>query len=56
MEFAKSGRGVSTYAIVCDETNNTQAIVDARQIVVDLSFNPVFSVNQVSFRFVINQS
>lgn len=56
MEFVKSGRGVSTYAIVCDETNNTQAIVDARQIVVDLSFKPVFSVNQVSFRFVINQS
>ena len=56
MEFAKSGRGVSTYAIVCDETNNTQAIVDARQIVVDLSIKPVFSVNQVSFRFVINQS
>ena len=56
MEFVKSGRGVSTYAIVCDETNNTQAIVDARQIVVDLSFKPVFSLNQVSFRFVINQS
>lgn len=56
MEFTKSGRGVSSYAIVCDETNNTTAIIDARQIVVDLSFKPVFSVNQVSFRFVINQS
>jgi len=56
MESVKSGRGISSYVAICDETNNTQAIVDARQIVVDLSFKPIFSVNQVSFRFVINQS
>jgi hypothetical protein len=56
MEFVKSGRGVSTYVIVCDETNNPVSVQEARQIVVDLSFKPIFSVNQVSFRFVINQS
>ena len=56
MEFVKSGRGVSSYVIVCDETNNPVSVQEARQIVVDLSFKPVFSVNQVSFRFVINQS
>ena len=56
LEFIKSGRGVSSYSIVCDETNNTTAVQEARQIVVDLSFKPVFSVNEVSFRFVINQS
>jgi len=56
MEFIKSGRGVSSYSIICDETNNTLVVQEARQIVVDLSFKPVFSVNEVSFRFVINQS
>jgi hypothetical protein len=56
MEFIKSGRGVSSYVIVCDDTNNPVSVQEARQIVVDLSFKPVFSINQVSFRFVINQS
>jgi len=56
MEFIKSGRGISSYSIVCDGSNNTTSTVQARQFVVDLTFKPNFSVNEITFRFTINQS
>jgi len=56
MEFIKSGRGISSYSVVCDESNNNAAVVGARQFVVDLSFKPNFSVNSITFRFTVNQS
>ena len=56
MEFVKAGRGVSSYSIICDESNNSATVVDNRQFVVDLSFKPNFSVNEITFRFTINQS
>jgi len=56
MEFIKSGRGISSYSVVCDESNNNTAVVEARQFVVDLSFKPNFSVNSITFRFTVNQS
>ena len=56
MEFIKSGRGISSYSVVCDESNNNTAVVEARQFVVDLSFKPNFSVNSITFRFTLNQS
>ena len=56
MEFIKSGRGISSYSIVCDASNNNTSTVQARQFVVDLVFKPNFSVNEITFRFTINQS
>lgn len=56
MEFIKSGRGISSYSIVCDDSNNNSIVVGNRQFVVDLSFKPNFSVNSITFRFTINQS
>jgi hypothetical protein len=56
MEFVKAGRGVSSYSIICDESNNSATVVDNRQFVVDLSFKPNFSVSEITFRFTINQS
>ena len=56
MEFVKSGRGISSYSIVCDGSNNTTSTIQARQFVVDLTFKPNFSVNEITFRFTINQA
>lgn len=56
MEFIKSGRGISSYSVVCDESNNNTAVVEAREFIVDLSFKPNFSVNTITFRFTVNQS
>lgn len=56
MEFVKAGRGVSSYSVVCDESNNSATTIANRQFVVDLSFKPNFSVNDITFRFTINQS
>jgi hypothetical protein len=56
MEFTKSGRGISSYSIVCDGSNNTTSTIQARQFVVDLTFKPNFSVNEITFRFTINQA
>jgi len=56
MEFVKAGRGISSYSIVCDDSNNTSTTIANRQFVIDLSFKPNFSVNDITFRFTINQS
>ena len=56
MEFIKTGRGVSSYSVVCDDSNNTQTAIEARQFIIDLSFKPNYSVNEITFRFTINQS
>jgi hypothetical protein len=56
MEFIKTSRGISSYSLVCDDSNNTATTIANRQFIVDLSFKPVYSINQISFRFTINQS
>jgi len=56
MEFIKTNKGISSYSLVCDDSNNTSTTIANRQFVIDLSFKPVYSINQISFRFTINQS
>ena len=41
LERAKAGNGVSSYRIVCDETNNTAEIIAAGKLVLDVYIQPV---------------
>jgi hypothetical protein len=40
LEGVRVGNGISDYRIVCDETNNTAAIITANKLVIDVYINP----------------
>ena len=44
-------RGLTDYRIVCDETNNPPAVVDANEFVADVYLKPTKSINYVKLRF-----
>jgi hypothetical protein len=45
-------RGISEFAIVCDETNNTDAVVNANEFVADIFVRPIASINFIQLNFV----
>lgn len=53
MADIQARRGVTSYRIVCDETNNTPAVIDANKMNVDLFVAPTRSVEEIPFRVII---
>jgi hypothetical protein len=47
LQQIEDGRGLYGYKIVCDESNNTGAIIDANQFVADVYIKPTKSINYV---------
>jgi len=45
-------RGVSSYAVVCDESNNPASIIDQNQFVADIFVAPARSINFIRLNFV----
>lgn len=45
-------RGITDFLVVCDETNNTPAIIDANQFVGDIYIKPARSINFIQLNFV----
>jgi hypothetical protein len=45
-------RGVSSYAVVCDESNNTPSVIDQNQFVADIFVAPARSINFIRLNFV----
>ena len=45
-------RGIYEYKVVCDETNNTAAIIDANEFVADIFVKPARSINYIGLTFV----
>jgi hypothetical protein len=45
-------RGISEFAIVCDETNNTEAVVNANEFIADIYVRPISSINFIQLNFV----
>jgi hypothetical protein len=45
-------RGISSYAVVCDESNNPPSIVDSNQFVADIFIAPARSINFIKLNFV----
>jgi hypothetical protein len=52
----KAKRGVYDYVVVCDETNNTGAIIDANEFVADIYIKPARSINFIGLTFVATRT
>lgn len=45
-------RGVSSYAVICDESNNPASVIDQNQFVADIFVAPARSINFIRLNFV----
>ena len=45
-------RGIYNYRVVCDQTNNTQQVIDSNQFVGDIYIQPARSINFIQLNFV----
>jgi len=48
----KGRRGITDFRVVCDETNNTAAVIDNNQFIASVFIKPARSINYVSLNFV----
>jgi len=56
LETVKAGNGISNYRIVCDDTNNTTAVVEANELVVDIYVNPTYTAETLVIRITNSSS
>ena len=52
----QSKRGIYDYVVVCDETNNTPAIIDANEFVADIYIKPAKSINFIGLTFIATRT
>jgi hypothetical protein len=45
-------RGITDFRVVCDETNNTPAVVDRNEFIASIFIKPARSINFVTLNFV----
>ena len=48
----QGARGITDFRVVCDETNNTAAVIDANEFVASIFVKPARSINYVTLNFV----
>ena len=49
-------RGVYDFRVVCDETNNTAAVIDANEFRADIFVKPAKSINFITLTFVATRT
>ena len=49
-------RGIYDFKVICDETNNTSAVVDANQFVASIFVKPARAINFITLTFVASRS
>jgi hypothetical protein len=49
-------RGITDYVVVCDETNNTAAIIDNNEFIADIYIKPARSINFIGLTFVATRT
>jgi len=49
-------RGIFDYVVVCDETNNTAAIIDSNEFVADIYIKPARSINFIGLTFIATRT
>ena len=49
-------RGIQDYVVICDQTNNTAAIIDNNEFVADIFIKPARSINFIGLTFVATRS
>ena len=52
----ESKRGITDFVVVCDETNNTPAVIDRNEFVADIFVKPARSINFIGLTFVATRS
>jgi phage tail sheath protein FI len=52
----KGRRGITDFAVVCDATNNTGAIIDSNQFVADIYIKPARSINFITLNFIATRT
>lgn len=52
----KGRRGIYDYRVVCDSTNNTQAVIDGNRFVGDIYIKPARSINYIQLNFIAVRS
>ena len=48
----KGRRGITDFRVVCDETNNTAAVIDRNEFVASIFIKPARSINYITLNFV----
>jgi hypothetical protein len=49
-------RGIFDYVVVCDETNNTAAVIDNNEFVADIYIKPARSINFIGLNFIATKT
>jgi hypothetical protein len=49
-------RGIYDYVVVCDQTNNTAAVIDSNEFVADIYIKPARSINYIGLTFVATRT
>ena len=49
-------RGIFDYVVICDETNNTAAVIDNNEFVADIFIKPARSINFIGLTFVATKT
>ena len=52
----QSKRGIFDYVVVCDETNNTAAVIDSNEFVADIFIKPARSINFIGLTFIATRT
>ena len=52
----QSKRGIQDYIVVCDETNNTAAVIDSNEFVADIFIKPARSINFIGLTFIATRT
>ena len=52
----QSKRGITDFVVVCDETNNTAAVIDNNEFVADIFVKPNRSINFIGLTFVATRT
>ena len=52
----QSKRGIQDYVVICDETNNTAAVIDNNEFVADIFIKPARSINFIGLTFIATRT
>ena len=52
----KGRRGLTDFSVICDETNNTSAVIDGNRFVADIFVKPARSINFIQLNFIATRS
>jgi hypothetical protein len=52
----QSKRGIFDYVVICDQTNNTPAIIDSNEFVADIYIKPARSINFIGLTFIATRT